>query len=226
MSFSKSVLSPEPQFPWVPTMYQFCSSPPQSSGQQGASAGSDMTYKTRHIRTARVISSLQDTGCVNLPGILHIFDSMKWIRKKWLVGNQTKVLWLKLYFWALTAHTRGVGLIPSDCQFWNHFPFIFTPSNVNWVWSLPQDHLYLPSSGGWWRGTGRVRCRRWTSTPLPHLRGCQCEDNHVMMHGKKDWSLSCLWLDQHKTSPVDLGLQISIFLHVAHWGWNHSCGHC
>ena len=103
---------------------------------------------------------------------------------------------------------------------------IFSPSNVTWTecYHYHTITFYLPSSGGWWRGTGHTRCRRWTSTPLPHLRGCQCEDNHhimswCMIHGKKDWSLSCLWLDQHKCSHVESGSQISMYVSIPTLVW-------
>ena len=63
-----------------------------------------------------------------------------------------------------------------------------TLSNVTWTecYHYHTITLYLPSSADWWPGTGRIR--RWTNTPLPHLRSCQWKYNHhirsrCMIHG-------------------------------------------
>ena len=109
--------------------------------------------------------------------------------------------------------TKGALLLYRHWQWLSSFlkPLsIFTPSNVTWTECYHYHWItfYLPSSGGWWCGTGCIRCRRWTSTPLPHLRSCQCEDNESWcMMAKKDGS----WLDQHKSSHVDSGSQISVY---------------
>ena len=94
-----------------------------------------MTYETRHIRIAsfrsqskycQICSKVRTfTGywlCQTCQAYLMVWSEKEESDKLAVTRNQMKVLWLEFFHWKLAAQARGPGLIPSACQFSNHFP--------------------------------------------------------------------------------------------------------
>ena len=140
-------------------------------------------------------------------------------KKKVTSWQSLEIKWRELYIWALAAHTRGAGLIPSDCQvFWNHFPsshhqmwlelsVITTTESPSTYPAVLTDDVELDASGV--GDEPALLCLTSEAASVKIIILC----HDVWSMGKKGWSLSCLWLDQHKSSHVDNSQCMSVFLH-------------
>ena len=152
--------------------------------------------------TGRVISSCLDTGCRRLTKYIANIWWYEVNKKKVALAKQTQVSWLELFHWVLAAQARGLGLTPASFQTNFHdvdtslVPRLISSfhtrgrKSLDWAivqlpnvtWSKCYHYHpitpYPPGRADQWSGTGCIRCRRWTNTPLPHLSSFQCEDNH------------------------------------------------